>query len=107
MMFTLAMIENPHVWKRAQAENDAVVGTGRLPEFDDRPSLPYVDAIMRGVQMGTAFTPRCVLGSEFLSGNIPKYPTGGPRAVTAGDVYKGYYIPKGISYMYIYIIYPQ
>ena len=43
------MVENPRVWKRAQAEIDAVVGTDRLPEFDDRPSLPYVDAIMREV----------------------------------------------------------
>ena len=47
MTFALAMVENPHVWKRAQMEIDAVLGTERLPEFDDRPSLPYVDAIMR------------------------------------------------------------
>ena len=43
------MVQHPHVWKRAQAEIDAVVGTDRLPEFDDRPSLPYVDAIIREV----------------------------------------------------------
>ncbi|KAF8555766.1 cytochrome P450 [Imleria badia] len=49
MTFTLAMVENPQVWKLAQAEIDPVVGTGRLPEFDDRPSLPYVDAIVREV----------------------------------------------------------
>ena len=49
MTFTLVMVENPLVWKRAQAEVDAVVGTDRLPEFDDRPSLPYVDAIVREV----------------------------------------------------------
>ena len=49
MTFTLAMIESPHVWKRAQMDIDAVVGMDRLPEFDDRPSLPYVDAIVREV----------------------------------------------------------
>ena len=49
MTFTLTMVENPDTWKRAQAELDAVVGTDRLPEFDDRPSLPYVDAIVREV----------------------------------------------------------
>ena len=43
------MVENPHVWKRAQAEIDAVVGIDRLPEFDDKPSLPYVDAVIREV----------------------------------------------------------
>ena len=47
MTFTLAMVKNPQIWKRAQAEIDAIVGTDRLPEFDDRSSLPYVDAIMR------------------------------------------------------------
>lgn len=47
MVFTLAMVLNPRVWKRAQAEIDAVVGTDRLPDFGDRPTLPYVDAIIR------------------------------------------------------------
>lgn len=47
MTFTLAMVKNPRVWKRAQAEIDAVLGIHRLPEFQDRQSLPYVEAIMR------------------------------------------------------------
>lgn len=45
--FTLAMVENPHVWKRAQAEIDDMIGTDRHPEHDDRPTLPYVEAILR------------------------------------------------------------
>ncbi|KAI9457672.1 hypothetical protein HD554DRAFT_1764599 [Boletus coccyginus] len=40
MPFTLATVKNPRVWKRAQAEIDAVVGTDRLPEFEHRNSLP-------------------------------------------------------------------
>jgi hypothetical protein len=47
MVFTLAMVKNPRIWKRAQTEIDAFVGTDRLPEFDDRSSLSYVDAIVR------------------------------------------------------------
>ena len=47
MSFTLAMVKNPRIWKRAQTEIDAFVGTDRLPEFDDRSSLSYVDAIVR------------------------------------------------------------
>ena len=47
MTFTLAMVKHPRVCKRAQADIDALVGTHRLPEFDDRFSLPYVDAILR------------------------------------------------------------
>ncbi|KAF9244242.1 cytochrome P450 [Melanogaster broomeanus] len=38
---------NPEVQKRAQAEIDDVVGMDRLPNFDDRPSLPYVEAVLR------------------------------------------------------------
>lgn len=43
MTFTLAMVKNPRVWKRAQAEIDVVVGIDRLPEFEHRSSLSYVD----------------------------------------------------------------
>jgi cytochrome P450 len=46
--FILAMILYPEVQAKGQAEIDSVIGaTSRLPEFDDRPLLPYVDAILR------------------------------------------------------------
>jgi cytochrome P450 len=41
----LAMLQHPEVQERAQAEIDTVVGSDRLPNFDDRPNLPYVEAI--------------------------------------------------------------
>ena len=41
----LAMTLYPHVMKRAQQELDSVVGTGRLPTFSDRVSLPYMEAL--------------------------------------------------------------
>ena len=37
----------PDVQKKAQAEIDAVVGPHRLPDFEDRPSLPYINAIVK------------------------------------------------------------
>ena len=37
----------PEVQKKAQAEIDAVVGPDRLPDFHDRPSLPYINAILK------------------------------------------------------------
>ena len=37
----------PEVQKKAQAEIDAVVGPNRLPDFHDRPSLPYINAIVK------------------------------------------------------------
>jgi cytochrome P450 len=39
----------PDVQKRAQEEIDAVVGTDRLPTHDDRPHLPYVEALYQEV----------------------------------------------------------
>ncbi|KAF8842506.1 cytochrome P450 [Paxillus ammoniavirescens] len=45
--FCLAMLQNPDVQKRAQAEVDEVVGLDRLPNFDDRAHLPYVEAVLR------------------------------------------------------------
>ena len=42
----LAMLQHPEVQERAQSEIDAVVGTNQLPDFDDRPNLPYVEAIL-------------------------------------------------------------
>lgn len=37
----------PEVQRKAQAELDAVIGAERLPEFIDRPSLPYVNALVK------------------------------------------------------------
>lgn len=45
--FFLSMILHPTVQKRGQAEVDAVTQRLRLPTFADRPSLPYVDCIMK------------------------------------------------------------
>ena len=41
------MVLYPEVQKKAQAELDAVVGPNRLPDFEDRPSLPYINAIVK------------------------------------------------------------
>jgi cytochrome P450 len=42
----MAMALYPEVQKKAQAELDQVLG-GRLPEFNDRPNLPYINAILK------------------------------------------------------------
>ncbi|PPQ97018.1 hypothetical protein CVT26_001123 [Gymnopilus dilepis] len=76
--FFYLMAKHPEVQERAQKELDAVVGTSRLPHFDDRPSLPYIEAIFREV-------------FRFQ----PPAPIGMSHAVMEDDVYKGYFIPKG------------
>ena len=47
--FMLAMTLFPDIQKRAQAEIDIVVGDGRLPSFEDRERLPFVEAIVKEV----------------------------------------------------------
>ena len=45
MTFFLMMMLHPEAQEKAQAQIDAIVGKNRLPTMDDRPSLPFVDAI--------------------------------------------------------------
>ncbi|KAF7374544.1 O-methylsterigmatocystin oxidoreductase [Mycena sanguinolenta] len=78
--FFLAMALHPEIQKRAQTEIDTVIGTDRLPEFEDRPSLPFVEALYREVMRWR-----------------PVAPLGVAHASTADDVYNGYFIPKGTT----------
>lgn len=55
--FFLAMTLYPEVQRRAQAELDAVVGKDRLPEFQDRDDLPYVNALCSEVVRWLTVTP--------------------------------------------------
>ncbi|KAF7374545.1 O-methylsterigmatocystin oxidoreductase [Mycena sanguinolenta] len=76
--FFLAMALYPDIQKKAQTEIDTVIGTDRLPEFEDRASLPFVEALYREVMRWKPVTP-----------------LGAPHASTADVVYNGYFIPKG------------
>lgn len=73
---------NPDVQKKAQAELDAVIGPHRFPEFNDRESLPYVNAIVK----------------EVLRWH-PVTPIGLARMSTSDDHYHGYFIPGGSTVM--------
>ena len=53
----LALVLYPEVQKRAQAELDAVITRDRLPTFDDRPRLPYIDAMCRELLRWQMVTP--------------------------------------------------
>ncbi|KAI6149296.1 cytochrome P450 [Pisolithus tinctorius] len=46
LVFLLAMVLHPDVQRKAQEEIDRVVGADRLPDFGDRPNLPYVEAVL-------------------------------------------------------------
>ncbi|KAG2137947.1 cytochrome P450 [Suillus clintonianus] len=78
-VFLLAMVLNPEAQAKAQAEINQVVGKDRLPDFDDRPAMPYLEAILR----------------ETLRWH-PVTPLSTPHTTTTSDIYKGYFIPKGV-----------
>ena len=45
--FLLCMCLNPEAQRKGQEEADRAVGKERLPTFEDRRSLPYVETIYR------------------------------------------------------------
>ena len=50
--FFLAMLHYPDVYRKAQEEIDRVIGNERLPDFTDRYSLPYLEALVTSNQPG-------------------------------------------------------
>ncbi|KAG6901347.1 hypothetical protein C0995_013206, partial [Termitomyces sp. Mi166 len=45
--FILTMLHYPDAMKKAQAELDRVVGSDRMPEYGDKESLPYTNALIK------------------------------------------------------------
>ncbi|KAI0712351.1 cytochrome P450 [Earliella scabrosa] len=80
--FFLAMSLYPEVQKKAQAELDAVVGPDRLPDFNDREELVYVNAIIKEA-------------SRWL--NVA--PLGMSHTTLEDDEFQGYFIPAGTILM--------
>lgn len=78
LVFLLAMVLYPEVQSKAQEEIDRVVGSDRLPDFNDRPSLPYVEGVLL----------------ETFRWH-PVTPMGLPHMTTRSDVFAGMYVPKG------------
>jgi cytochrome P450 len=68
----------PEIQRKARDELDQVVGSDRLPGFEDRESLPYVQAILM----------ECMR-------YFPVVPIGVPHRLLTDDYYNGYFIPEG------------
>ncbi|KAF8547812.1 cytochrome P450 [Imleria badia] len=81
-IFLGAMVLDPDIQRRAQSELDSVLGQDRMPNFDDRSSLPFIDCIVL----------------EVLRWNVVT-PLGFPHMVIEEDEYLGYRIPKGSTVM--------
>ncbi|KAI3600344.1 cytochrome p450 [Moniliophthora roreri] len=78
MLFILFMLWYPEVLKKAREEVDRVVGSDRLPTFEDEEQLPYVMACIKELL-------RC----------RPPTPLGVPHRSSEDTFYNGYFIPKG------------
>jgi len=76
--FFLAMVLNPDVQKKAQAELDAVLGNDRLPTLADRANLPYINAVVLEVLRWNSVAP-----------------TGVPHRAMEDSIIRGYTVPKG------------
>lgn len=74
------MAVNPASQKKAQAEIDMVIGSKRLPSFNDRVSMPYIEAVYREVMRW-----------------CPPVTIGIPHQTYEDDYYKGYFMPKGMQ----------
>nr|VWO95057.1 N/A [Ganoderma boninense] len=74
----VAMSLYPEVQRKAQAELDNVVGPNRLPEFEDRDALVYVNAIIKEAIRWHNVLPFVV-----------------PHSTLEDDEYRGYFIPAG------------
>ncbi|EJD01786.1 cytochrome P450 [Fomitiporia mediterranea MF3/22] len=78
--FVLAMLLHPDVQKRAQEELDSVLGKNILPNFNDRPNLPYFNAVIKESLRWQAAAPLAVA-----------------HTVSEDDEYNGYLIPAGAT----------
>ena len=79
-VFVLASVLHKDAVCLAQEELDKVVGSTRLPRFEDAPNLPYVNAFIREVMRWR-----------------PATPGGMPHVSVQDDEYMGYRIPKGAT----------
>ncbi|PPQ81712.1 hypothetical protein CVT25_013442 [Psilocybe cyanescens] len=82
--FFYLMAVNTDAQRKAHAEIDRVIGSKRLPTLADRESLPYIEAIYREVLRLR-----------------PPFPLGVPHSLTEDDYYKGYFIPKASSTVWL------
>lgn len=81
LSFFLVMCLYPEAQKRAQAELDHVLN-GRLPEFSDKSSLPYTNALLHELNRWHLVLPSAI-----------------PHYTSEDDEYDGYFIPKGTIVM--------
>ena len=113
-MFFLLMTLYPDVQKKGQAEIVDLIGRDRLPSFEDRQNLPYVDAMsvfsirpsFKNSTLFCSIVPRRFHELIQLSLSVQSInrcytfcadisAIGLPHCTTEDDIHDGYLIPKG------------
>lgn len=84
--------------KIAQSEIDSVVGNERLPTFEDRPNLPYNNALFLEVLrwhtvVPTGSPPEDHILCYLFCADIILIAV--PHRLMQDDIHEGYFIPKG------------
>ncbi|KAF5343228.1 hypothetical protein D9758_013398 [Tetrapyrgos nigripes] len=78
--FIHGLVKNPDAMRKGQIAVDERTGGGRLADFSDFGSIPYVDALLRETLRWIPLTPLSV-----------------PHRSVEDDEYNGYYIPGGAT----------
>ncbi|KAH7350127.1 cytochrome P450 [Plectosphaerella cucumerina] len=78
--FFRAALFFPDAFALAREEIDRVVGPDRLPDWQDRPDLPYVEALVQELHRWASVSP-----------------LGVAHATTSDDVYRGSHVPQGTT----------
>ncbi|XP_074057380.1 cytochrome P450 2W1-like isoform X1 [Macrotis lagotis] len=73
----LLMTKYPEVQAKVQEELDQVLGTTRLPEYEDQKVLPYTNAVVHEIQRYIALLPHV------------------PHSTSVDTHFRGYFFPKG------------
>ena len=66
----LYMLNDPVPFQKAQKEIDEVVGRSRLPTWDDKPNLPYFEALLAELMRRANVAPFAVIHSNDEEGYI-------------------------------------
>jgi hypothetical protein len=94
LTFFLAMLMNPAAQDQAQEEIDRVIGTDRLPTFDDEPKLPFVSALSKEVFRWQQVAPFGTRPQSLCAGSYLYHAPAIPHRLMEDDIYNGYFLPK-------------
>lgn len=76
LVFVLMMSQHPDILEKTQDEMTRVVGRSRLPDFEDREALPYLECVLReAYRYGATLNVPCIV--------LTKFPTAWPSLCPA------------------------